>query len=162
MTDPHRARITIERTFRATIDAVWDCWTTPAGLEAWWGPEGFTTRVLSLDLRPGGELRYEMTATDPQTIAFMRSAGMPVTTSVRLTYTAIEPRTRLAYINVADFVPGVAPYDVATEVAFRADGPNVHLTIVSDPMHDDEWTARMTAGHQSQLGKLERHLADAP
>jgi len=161
MTDPHRARITIERTFRASLDAVWDLWTTPAGIEAWWGPEGFTTRVLSLDLRPGGEQRYQMTATDPQTIAFMESAGMPLTTDGRLTYSAVEPRTRLAYVHAADFIPGVAPYDVATEVAFRADGPHVHLTIVSDPMHDDEWTGRMTAGHESQLRKLEGLLADA-
>jgi len=159
MTDQHRDRITLERSFHASIEAVWECWTTPAGIESWWGPEGFATRVHALDLRPGGELRYAMTATDPQTIAFMQSAGMPLTTEACLIYSAIEPRARLAYVHIADFVPGVEPYDVATEVTFRTDGPHVHLTLTFDPMHDDEWTARMTAGHESQLEKFGKALA---
>jgi uncharacterized protein YndB with AHSA1/START domain len=60
-----RGRFTIERTYKASIDDVWNLWTTKQGIESWWGPDGFSTKVMKLDLRAGGELRYAMTATAP-------------------------------------------------------------------------------------------------
>ena len=40
MTENQRnARITIERTYRASVEDVWDLWTTKEGIESWWGPE---------------------------------------------------------------------------------------------------------------------------
>ena len=44
-------------------ERVWELWTTPAGIGAWWAPDGFRTTVDVLDLRPGGALDYTMTAT---------------------------------------------------------------------------------------------------
>ena len=35
-------RITMERTFAAPMEDVWELWTTKEGIESWWGPEGFT------------------------------------------------------------------------------------------------------------------------
>ncbi len=61
-----KRRITIERTYKAPIEDVWELWTTKDGIESWWGPEGFTVKVHKLDLRPGGELRYAMIATAPE------------------------------------------------------------------------------------------------
>ena len=51
-----RPRLSIERTFRAPIEAVWALWTTKAGLESWWGPEGCRVKVRSLEARAGGVL----------------------------------------------------------------------------------------------------------
>jgi uncharacterized protein YndB with AHSA1/START domain len=34
--------------------------TTPADLAAWWGPEGFSTTEMDLDLRVGGRYRFVM------------------------------------------------------------------------------------------------------
>jgi uncharacterized protein YndB with AHSA1/START domain len=51
-TTPARARFSIERTYPASIDEAWMLWTTKAGIESWWGPEGFNVTVTSLDLRP--------------------------------------------------------------------------------------------------------------
>ena len=61
-----RKRITLERDYRADIQDVWDMWTTKDGIESWWGPGGFAVTVQKLDLRPGGELHYDMIATDPR------------------------------------------------------------------------------------------------
>ena len=52
----HTRSIRLERTYRATIDEVWDMWTTKEGIESWWGPDGFAVKVRKLDLRAGGEL----------------------------------------------------------------------------------------------------------
>ncbi len=73
-----RAKLTFERTFRAaTVDEVWDLWTTKAGLESWWGPEGFVTKVSKLELRPGGKFEYAMTATDSAQMEGLKAAGLP-------------------------------------------------------------------------------------
>jgi uncharacterized protein YndB with AHSA1/START domain len=50
-------RITMERTYKASVEDLWDLWTPKDGIESWWGPDGFTTKVLELDLRSGGQLR---------------------------------------------------------------------------------------------------------
>jgi len=103
---PARARFSIERTYAASIDEAWALWTTKVGIESWWGPEGFEVTVTSLDLRPGGELLYLMTATAAEQVAFMKGAGMPISTEARVTYTEVSPPGRLAYVTLADFVPG--------------------------------------------------------
>jgi uncharacterized protein YndB with AHSA1/START domain len=152
-------RITIERTYIASTQDVWDLWTTKAGIESWWGPDGFTTKVLKLDVRAGGELLYEMTATGPSQAQFMKNAGMPLTTQGRITYTEVVARTRLAYTHLADFIPGVQPYDVATVVELRSTGQSVNMVLTFDAMHSEEWTQRAVMGHESQLGRLEKLIA---
>jgi uncharacterized protein YndB with AHSA1/START domain len=149
-------RITIERTYKASIEDVWDLWTTKTGIESWWGPDGFATKVLKLDLRAGGELRYAMSATGAAQVEFMKSAGMPLTTEGRITYTEVTTHSRLGYIHLADFIPGVAPYDVATTVEFQSNGRSVRLILTFDAMHDEVWTQRAVMGHESQLAKLEK------
>ena len=103
--------VTLERTFKAPIEDVWDLWTTKDGIESWWGPEGFAVKVRKLDLRPGGELLYAMTATAPDQIEFMKKAGMPLTTESRVIYTEVVPPRRLAYSQLADFIPGIRSGD---------------------------------------------------
>ncbi len=115
-----RPKITFQRTFRAIVEDVWDLWTTKEGLESWWGPEGFATTVRKLDLRPGGEFEYAMTATSPDLIEGMKSAGLPLTSVARGTYTEVTPPQRLAYTTLADFIPGVAPYEVAAVAEIQA------------------------------------------
>jgi uncharacterized protein YndB with AHSA1/START domain len=150
---PNR-RITIERKYKASIKDVWDLWTTKNGFESWWGPGGFTAKVLKLDLRPGGELSYAMTASGPEQIEFMKKAGMPVTVEARIRFTEVVHQKRLAYTHLADFIPGVQPYDVATEVEFKADGKEVRMIVTFDAMHNEEWTQRARMGWEGQLSKL--------
>ena len=90
-----KKRITIERTFDAPVEDVWELWTTKDGIESWWGPEGFTTTVHKIDVRVGGELQYAMTATAAAQIDFMKKAGMPLTNEQRVTYSEVVPRRRL-------------------------------------------------------------------
>ncbi len=150
-----RAQFSIKRNYAAPTEEVWALWTTKSGIESWWGPEGFDVTVTTLDLRPGGELIYLMTAVAPEQVAFMKTAGMPLTSECKVTYTEVSPMSRLAYKTLADFVPGVAPYEVGTVVELKPVADGVQLTITFDAMHDDVWTQRARAGHESQLRKLD-------
>jgi uncharacterized protein YndB with AHSA1/START domain len=157
--DTARKRIILERLFDAPIEDVWDLWTTAEGIESWWGPDGFEVKVRKLDLRPGGVLLYAMTAVADEQIEFMKRAGMPLTTENRITYNEIVPRQRLVYTNLADFIPGVEAYDVGTMVELFPGADGVRLVLTLDPMHDEIWTQRMSAGWENELGKLEKVIA---
>jgi uncharacterized protein YndB with AHSA1/START domain len=151
-------RITLERTFHASVEDVWRLWTTKEGIESWWGPEGFAVDVHSLDLRPGGELRYAMTATAPAQIEFMKRAGMPLTTECLIVITEVVPARRLAYEHLVDFVPGVEPYAVTTIVDLQSSADGVRMTLSFDAMHTEDWTQRAVMGWESELDKLARVL----
>ena len=149
-----RRRITLERVYQADLQDVWDLWTTKDGIESWWGPGGFTVTVRKLDLRPGGELLYAMTAIASPQIEFMKRAGMPLSHDARITYSEIVPLRRLAYVHLADFIPGVEPYDIATVVELQPVAEGVRMTLSFDAMHSDEWTERAVMGWNSELDKL--------
>jgi len=152
-------KIILERTYRARVEDVWALWTTKGGIESWWGPEGFTTTVLKLDLRPGGEWRYSMAATAPDIMAWMRNAGRPLAHDVLATYAEIVPLRRLRYTNRMDFIPGVKSYDAVHLVELHSQGDEVRMVVTLDALHDDTWTQQQRQGFESQLGRLTRVLA---
>jgi uncharacterized protein YndB with AHSA1/START domain len=154
-----KARIVIQRSYVAALEDVWDLWTTKSGIESWWGPEGFRVEVRKLDLRPDGELHYAMIAEAPEMVAFMQQAKMQVVQECRLRYTEIIPHRRLSYLHQADFIPGVAPYDVTHVVDLEALGDRVLLTLTFDRMHDHTWTQRASQGWEQELGKLGKVLS---
>ena len=77
--------ISTTREFEAPRDLVWEVWTDPRHTEQWWGPNGFSTTTKEFDLRLGGVWNFTMHGPDG--------------TDYRndLTYTLIEPRTRLEW-----------------------------------------------------------------
>ena len=89
----------------------------------------------------------------------MKRAGMPITAECVVRYTAVFPPRRLAYKTLADFIPDMTPYEVSTIVDLQATPEGVKMIITFDAMHDDIWTERARAGHESQLRKLDRLLA---
>jgi uncharacterized protein YndB with AHSA1/START domain len=47
--------LSLTRLLRAPRRAVWRCWTEPALLQQWFTPRPWTTPVVEVDVRPGGE-----------------------------------------------------------------------------------------------------------
>jgi uncharacterized protein YndB with AHSA1/START domain len=158
---PEGQRFTMTRRFRAPLQDLWALWTTATGIESWWGPPGFAVTVQAIDLRPGGTLRYTMTAVAPEMVAFMQANGMPTATPAEVTYSEVTPLRRLAYAHLVDFVPGVAPYSTALAVDFRQDGGQAEMVLTFQRMHDAEWSERQRMGWELELGKLEAILATA-
>ena len=155
----NRQKITFDRTYKAPLEDVWRLWTTKEGIESWWGPEGFVVKVRKLELRPGGALEYAMTATDPPQIEALKGMGVPLTQVVRGTYKEVSPWRRLVYTNLADFIPGVKPYEVTMVVELSAVPQGVRMLVTQDAMHDEQWTKLATMGWESEIGKLTKLLA---
>ncbi len=151
-------QITMERTWQASIEDVWELWTTKEGIEAWWGPDGFRVTVTKLELWVGGALEYVMTAFGPDQVAFMKQSGQPLSQLLKARYTAVELQRLAAWMNRVDFAPDVEPYEVETRVELEATPQGVHMVLRFDVMHDERWTHLATMGWESELGKLAKAL----
>jgi uncharacterized protein YndB with AHSA1/START domain len=147
-----------ERTYDAPAELVWELLTTAAGLEEWFAPDGFETRVSELELNPGGQLRYTMTATGPEQVAFMRNTGNPLSVAVLKTFVEVTPPTRLAYRSLIDFVPDHEPYEHLTTIDVEPAGDRTNLVMTLDPLHDETWTRQHRAHRGNELDKLEAAL----
>jgi uncharacterized protein YndB with AHSA1/START domain len=145
----------LERTYDAPAELVWELLTTAAGLEEWWTPDGFEVRVSELEPRPGGQVRYTMTAIAPEQVAFMRNAGMPLSSELHKTFTEVVPRTRLAFLTVIDFVPDHEPYEHLTTIDIEPAGDRTNVVMTLDPLHDETWTRQHRAHRGDELDNLD-------
>ena len=75
----------LTRLLAATPQRVFEALTRPADIARWWGPHGFTTSAIELDLRVGG--RYRFTMRPPGGEAFHLSGE----------FLEVVPPSRLAY-----------------------------------------------------------------
>ena len=62
--------LVFERVFDAPCERVWKAFTDPDQIPRWWGPHGTSTRVLEMDLRPGGTWRFVSSAPDREDVIF--------------------------------------------------------------------------------------------
>lgn len=154
MTD--RTTITLRRTVSAAPQRVWQLWTTPEGIAAWWAPDGFRTTVELLDLRVGGSLEYTMTAVGPEQVAFMQQAGLPLSTRSHKQFTELVEPTRLGYLSRIDFVPDHEPYEHLTTITLQPHPDGTDVIMQLEPLHDSTWTDRIIDGRTNELDNLER------
>jgi uncharacterized protein YndB with AHSA1/START domain len=52
------ADLVMERILEAPRDLVWKVLNDPDRVTKWWGPHGYTTTVVEMDVRPGGRWRW--------------------------------------------------------------------------------------------------------
>jgi len=152
---PAPQAVRIARTYDAPAQLVWELLTTASGLERWWAPDGFETRVSEVDLEPGGRLRYTMTATGPEQVAFLRDLGQPLSVELRKTFTEVEAPKRLAYLSLIDFVPDHEPYEHRTSVDVEPAGDRTTVVMTIDPLHDGTWTQGYVDHRGQELDNLD-------
>jgi uncharacterized protein YndB with AHSA1/START domain len=64
VTEPADRVLVITRTFDAPRSLVFKAWTESEHIARWWGPRGFTSKVLKNEQRPGGAYRIHMRGPD--------------------------------------------------------------------------------------------------
>ncbi|MGE0327467.1 MAG: SRPBCC domain-containing protein [Polyangiaceae bacterium] len=158
MVDPANY-LRIERTYSAPVEDLWELWTTKEGFEAWWGPQGFRVEVFEIDVRVGGELRYDMIAAGEQEIAAMKAAGMDVKHYTHGVFTEVEHLRLLTCRYDIDFLPGVKTYTNDVRVEFTQEGDQVRMLVLVQRHVTDEISEGALQGFTSQLTKLPDALA---
>jgi len=56
--------LSISRLLQAPVELVWEVWTTPEHIAQWWGPNGFTNTIQTMDVQEGGEWKLTMHGPD--------------------------------------------------------------------------------------------------
>ena len=79
--------VVITRTFNAPRAVVFECWTNPKHLAAWWGPHQFDNPRCEIDARPGGHIHIDMRGPDGTTFP-MQGTVHEVVPPERLVFTA--------------------------------------------------------------------------
>lgn len=80
--------LVITRIFDAPSELVFNAWIDPALVVGWWGPEGFTTTISEMNVRPGGLWKFVLHGPDG------------VDYKNEIVFRAIEAPMRLVYDHV--------------------------------------------------------------
>lgn len=154
-------KLTIERTFTAPIQLVWQAFTEADLLEQWWSPEGIEAAHVSVNLQPGGEFRY--CHRDPSGKSFWgrgvyQTIQQPTLVSLLDTFvdehgTPVAP----SYYGM----PGEDIIEALVEFHLSEENGVTTMKLVSDNPHGDEMTKEMSVGWNSMFDKLEALLARA-
>ncbi|WP_108124774.1 SRPBCC family protein [Saccharospirillum mangrovi] len=131
-------KIEVSTQVNATLDAVWQAWTTPDDINQWnAASDDWCNPRSQLDLRVGGRFNYRMEARDG-------SAGF----DFGGTFTQVQAPRLLAY-RMGD--------DREVEVRFVADAQGVTVTEIFDAesMNPPEM---QRAGWQAILDRFARHV----
>ena len=64
MEKEHNREIHSTRTFQAPLRSLWEVWTQPGHIAKWWGPNGFTNSIHTMDFVAGGEWNSTMHGPD--------------------------------------------------------------------------------------------------
>jgi uncharacterized protein YndB with AHSA1/START domain len=131
----------LERTVPASREAVWKALTEPDGLARWWGPAGFTTSGIELDLRPGGAYRFAMRPPE----------GEPFHLSGE--FTEVEPRSRLTYTFVWE-PPNPDDRETLATISLGEAGDSTKVTLVQGSFATHERLALHRDGWTESLEKL--------
>ncbi len=52
------------KTIKFPVNLVWMVWSNPEFIAKWWGPQGFTNTIQSMDFKEGGEWKFTMHGPD--------------------------------------------------------------------------------------------------
>ncbi len=85
--------IVATRVFDAPRELVFQMWTDPRHVAQWWGPNGFTSTIQEMDVRPGGVWRFTMRGPDGKDWPNV------------VTYEQVVPPERLVYLHGDDNEP---------------------------------------------------------
>ena len=60
----HDRELFLSRKLDAPVELVWELWTNPKHIANWWGPNGFTNTISTMDVVAGGEWNLVMHGPD--------------------------------------------------------------------------------------------------
>ena len=64
MESTEQRELLITRTLNAPIELVWEVWTKPEHIANWWGPNGFSNTITTMEVFPGGQWNLTMHGPD--------------------------------------------------------------------------------------------------
>ena len=140
--------VTIERSFDAPVDLIWQMWTDPEHFATWYGPDGASIPVAQMDVRVGGTRMVCMEVQTPRGPMLMWFTGeyREVVENRRLVYTESMSDENGNVLSPADM--GMPPEHPTTtevhveleDVGGRTKMVMTHVGIAADSPGAAGWT----------------------
>ena len=150
--------VEFERTFDAPVEAVWQAWTDPGMLKAWWGPDNVSIPECEVDLHEGGRIYIVMEA--GEAMGPYKGTRWPMEGK----YTVVEKNSKLSYAAKA-WTEGreeATEIDQVTEVALTDESgkTKVEVKVTINKTGPDAAMAvqGIEMGFKQQLDKLQKFL----
>jgi uncharacterized protein YndB with AHSA1/START domain len=160
MTDGNVAQhaVVIERSFDAPADLIWQMWTEPEHFKAWYGPDGSTVPVATMDVRAGGSRLVCLEMDTPGGLMQMWFTGeyREVVENERLVYTESMSDQNGNVLSPSDM--GMPPgHPATTEVTVELEdlGGRTKMVLTHTGIPADSPGA---AGWAMALNKLAAHV----
>jgi uncharacterized protein YndB with AHSA1/START domain len=137
----------MSRVFDAPRDVVWRAWTEPEQVALWWGPQGMTVplETVEMDLREGGVFRLTMVAD---------GSGTEFPSEMRFREVVEPGRLVFAWDAQRNLGSG------KVTVTFKDLGERTEVTPDFAGFTTDELFAGSEVGWEGQLEKLATYLAE--
>ena len=134
------------RIFDAPRELVWKMWTDPNHIVKWFGPNGFTTTIHKMDVRPGGEWTFILHGPDGRNY------------DNRITYTRIEAPALLEYDHES-----TPPFHVTVKLVdegTRATRVTMHMLFKTVELRESTIrTFGAVEGMHQTLGRLAKEIS---
>jgi uncharacterized protein YndB with AHSA1/START domain len=141
--------LVVERVFDAPRRLVFRLWTQPEHAARWWGPQGFTTLLCQMDVRPGGVWRRRMRSPEG-TVHVKRGVYREI----------VEPE-RLVFTYADEDADGQVGHETLVTVSFEEDGGRTKLTLRQAVFETTEARDAHQRGWTSCLERFADYLAAA-
>lgn len=154
--------LTIERTFNAPIEKVWEAFTNPALLKQWWSPQGAHVGFFEGEFKEGGKFRFCHKMDDDGAELWARGVYEKIQAPVYLVYRDCFTDSDgndvpSSYYGMTDSQCNEIT-EVRVEFFFTADGESTILKMVQENPFDDQMASDMTDGWNQMFNKLGNSL----
>jgi uncharacterized protein YndB with AHSA1/START domain len=148
-------KLTIERTFDAPIEKVWEAWTSPTLLAKWFAPTGMTNSLATTEVKVGGVFRFCFRDEKSGTEFYGRGIYQKIVPNTFLSY--LDSHTDKDGNDVAAShydIPGDEIIESLVEISFADLGEKTKMTVVMDNYYDEKMTKDMVSGWNGMFDKL--------
>ncbi len=152
--------LTIDRSFNAPIERVWDAFTNPEVLRDWFTPPAMSNSFISAEVKEGGLFRYCFTMNDGGAEFWGRGLYQKIDRPHYLSY--LDSFTDADGNDVAPSYFGMLGDEVIETLAeffFVSDGDKTTLKLVGENPFDEKMTEDMTHGWNGMFDNLVRTLS---
>jgi uncharacterized protein YndB with AHSA1/START domain len=144
--DTSDRELLMTRLLDAPVELVWEVWTQPEHIALWWGPDGFTNTIQTMDVQSGGEWNLVMHGPDG---ADYKNKSI---------FKEIIPYKKIVYEHIS------GPKFIAT-IEFESRGDQTHLSWHMLFETADEFikvvkTFKADEGLKQNVEKLNAYLTD--
>ena len=142
---PSELTLHLERSLHAPASLVYEACTEPDLLAEWWGPNGFTTPGIEIDVRVGG--RYRIAMQPPEGELFYLNGE----------FLEVDPPTRLAYTFRWED-PDPDDQETVVTISLRDAGESMEFIVDQGPFATEARHDLHHAGWTESLVRLEGAL----